>query len=417
MCLIDNKRKMLELTRLLYARDEVEASLLFALLKKKSIEECLFWTNELVWSGYDIRPFLWSVYFDFYAQHNPSFERKMLHKLQKFEDGNLNALFVAVKSLRLLKCSDNVFSLRLSKIPESLTIYRGRTPKWLLAYDKECRAFARAASSLNWKQLILTWHNRSLTPVKMIKTFIGGLCESSLLPKLPELDSNAIDERWKKTMSPFMDESQRALATLVCLLTPDSEIENNCKMVALNTSENEYLEALHSPVPLTEGGHQRTYDTLIYKRHFKIDTQIGAFKLERFEMNDFRSSIVYKWPLYVSNSPFWQEVFRQYQITVDANGNLNFQDDIDDKRLEAFSDNHGYVFELDDPRQTLAMEQGWARVKNEQDVVDVMDEIFSDAEDLRMEFDDLSIDVSKKAYEERRDVFTFDKLKMILDTV
>lgn len=415
-----NKRqltKMLQLTRLLYARDEVEASLLLGLLKKKSIEECLFWTNELVWSGYDIRPFLWSTYFDFYAQHNPSFEKKMIQKLQHFDNGNLNALFVIVKSMRLLKSSDNVFSLRISKVPENLTIYRGRTPKWLLAYDKECRVFARAASSLNWKQLILTWHNRSLTPVKMIKAFIGGLCESSLLPKSIKQETDTIDKIWKKTQSPFMDESHRALATLVCLLTPDSGIESNCKMVALNTNENEYLESLHSPVPLTDAGNKRTFDTLIYKRHFKIDKQIGAFKLERFEMDDLRSSIVYKWPLYVSNSPFWQEVFRKYEISVDANGNLDFKNDIEDKRLEAFSDEFGYVFELDDPRQTLAMEQGWCHVDNEQDIVDVMEEILSDTEGLRMEFDELSIDVSKKAYDNCSDVFTFDKLKIILENV
>lgn len=408
---------MLELTRLLYARDEVEASLLFALLNKKTIEECLFWTNELVWSGYDIRPFLWSVYFDFYAQHNPSFERKMLRKLQQFYDGNLNALFIVIKSIRLLKSSDNVFSLRLSKVPESITVYRGRTPKWLLAYDKECRAFARASSSLNWKQLILAWHNKSLTPLKMLKTFIGGLRESSLLPKSVQLEDSMIEELWYKSLSPLMDESHRVLATMVSLLTNESQIENNCKMIALNNSENDYLRALYAPVPLTKGGNKQTHDTLLYKRHFKIDSQIGCFRLQRFETYDFRSSIVYKWALHVSNSPFWQDIFRQYEITLDTNGDLCFQNDIDDERLEAFSDNYGYVFELDDPRQKLAMEQGWADVEDERDVVDVIDEIFSNADDLRMEFDDLEIEVNKKTYEKRRDVFTFDKLKMILDTI
>jgi len=408
---------MLELTRLLYARDEVEASLLFALLKKKTIEECLFWTNELIWSCYEIRPLLWSIYFDFYAQHNPSFERKMLKKLEQFDSGNLNALFVVVKSMRLLKCSDNVFSLRSSKIPDNLTIYRGRPPKWLLAYDKEHRAFARASSCLNWKQLILAWHSKSLTPVKMVKTFISGLCQSSLLTKSVQIEESSIDDLWEKNLSPYMDESHRALATMVCILTPDSEIETNCKMVALNSNEKAYLEALHSPIPLTKMGNKQTYDTLIYKRHFKIDEQIGAFKLERFEVSDFRSSIINKWPLYVSTSPFWQEVFRQYQITIDASGNLDFPDDEDDKRLEAFSNDYGYVFELDDPRQILAMEQGWATVDESKDIVDVMDEVFSNTEDLRMEFDDLAIDVSQKAYDNSRNVFEFDKLKMILDTI
>jgi len=408
---------MLELTRLLYARDEVEASLMLSLLKRKPVEECLFWINELIWSGYEVRTLLWSIYYDFYAQYNPLFEKKIKKQFDKFHDGDINALFIVVKSIRLLKSSDNVFSLRMSKLPNALTIYRGRTPKWLLAYDKECRPFVRAAVSLNWHQLILVWSNKNLSPIRMIEIFIRGLGEGKHLLQTEEANYKFVEPLWNQNLSTFMDESQRVLAIMLSLMTPDSELDLDGKMIALNQKENEYISWLYEPIPNNASGQKQTYDMLLYKRHFKIDEDIGAFKLERFEVDNYKTTVINKWFHFVATSPYWQNVFNKYQVNLSSNGELDFQDDADDKRLEAFSNDYGYVFELDDPRQKWAMEQGWVHVNSDLDIVDLMDRIFSNAEDLRMEFGDLSIDISKKSYEKRREVFTFEKLKMILDTI
>lgn len=408
---------MLELTRLLYARDEVEASLMLALLKRKSVEECLFWVNELVWSGYEVRNLLWSIYYDFYAQYNPSFEKKMKKQFDKFQSGDINALFVFVKSIRLLKSSDNVFSLRMSKVPTTLTIYRGRLPKWLLAYEKECRPLARATASLNWPQLLLIWFNNSLTPPRMIETFIRALCETNQLLASQHATTEIIEALWNQNLCSYMDESHRALATMVSLMTPDAEQEQNSKLIALNQKENEFISWLHGPIPTTADGHKQNYDALLYKRYFKIDIDIGVFQLERFAFDNYKMTVINRWYNYVGTSPFWQSVFKNYQVVISSHGELGFQDDNEDKKLEAFSDDYGFVFELDDPRQKWAMEQGWAEVNCEKDIVDLMDEVFSTAEDLRIDFGDLEIDVSKKSYEKRRDVFEFEKLKMILDTI
>jgi hypothetical protein len=251
----------------------------------------------------------------------------------------------------------------------------------------------------------------------MVKTFIGGLCEGGRLPTHMEIDYTSIDALWNKNLSSLMDEGHRALATMVSLLTPDDEIETNCKMIVLNPNETEYVRWLYSPVPLTAGGNKQNYDTLIHKRHFKIDPDVGAFKLERFGFLNYRDTIVNSWAAYAVNCPFWQNVFSSYKIQVGREGQLILEDDVDDGRLEAFGDEYGFVFELDDPRQVWAMEQGWGEVDSEKDIVDLMDELFTNAEDLRMEFGDLAIDITRNVYESNKDVFSFDKLNKILDTI
>ena len=63
------------LTRFLYIKDEVELSLVTALLKKKNLQECYYWAFELYYSGFDTELFqlLWKIYFDFYYEYNPIF--------------------------------------------------------------------------------------------------------------------------------------------------------------------------------------------------------------------------------------------------------------------------------------------------------------------------------------------------------
>jgi hypothetical protein len=50
----------LQLTRYLYAKDEVECALLCALLEKQE-EKALFWGLELVYSGFNVFDFLFTI--------------------------------------------------------------------------------------------------------------------------------------------------------------------------------------------------------------------------------------------------------------------------------------------------------------------------------------------------------------------
>ena len=53
------------LTRFLYIKDEVELSLVSALLKKRNVQECYYWAFELYYSGFDIVQLLYLTYWFF----------------------------------------------------------------------------------------------------------------------------------------------------------------------------------------------------------------------------------------------------------------------------------------------------------------------------------------------------------------
>lgn len=65
------------LTRLLYAVDEVALSLLTALLERRALDECYYWTAELYASGFAVFPWLWWIYYSFYAELSPRLEAYM----------------------------------------------------------------------------------------------------------------------------------------------------------------------------------------------------------------------------------------------------------------------------------------------------------------------------------------------------
>ena len=70
-------------TRYLYNLDEVILSGLECLLKHTNIQECYFWFYEMYSSGYveETWNLLWKIYYDFYAEKNGTFERKMKQEM------------------------------------------------------------------------------------------------------------------------------------------------------------------------------------------------------------------------------------------------------------------------------------------------------------------------------------------------
>ena len=77
----------LTFTRYLYNYDEVILSGLECLLKHTNIEECYFWFYEIYSSGYvdEIWNILWKIYYDFYAEKNGLFERKMIQYYRRWK--------------------------------------------------------------------------------------------------------------------------------------------------------------------------------------------------------------------------------------------------------------------------------------------------------------------------------------------
>jgi hypothetical protein len=74
---------MIQFTRYLYIKDEVELSLFSSLLNKDE-KESVFWASELYYSGLipELIHLLWKIYYDLYASLNHSFGKYLLSKLK-----------------------------------------------------------------------------------------------------------------------------------------------------------------------------------------------------------------------------------------------------------------------------------------------------------------------------------------------
>ena len=85
-------------TRYLYEKEEVEKSLLIAILKKNK-DQAMFWASEMFYSGFlsDLVELLCKIYYDFYATLNPSFEKILFkiiekHLLKEKNEGSINTI-------------------------------------------------------------------------------------------------------------------------------------------------------------------------------------------------------------------------------------------------------------------------------------------------------------------------------------
>jgi len=107
-------KSSLTFTRYLYIKEEVIAALLLALLDKR--EDCaLFWAYELYYSGFqtDTFAFLWSVYYDFYATLNPTFEQFFLSTHKEWIKSNDPCAFASIIiNLCIRPFTTDVFMLR-----------------------------------------------------------------------------------------------------------------------------------------------------------------------------------------------------------------------------------------------------------------------------------------------------------------
>lgn len=408
---------MLQLTRLLYAKDEVEISLLFALLKKKTVQECIFWTYELIVSGFDLKSIIWSIYYDFYAQYNPGLEAVISRQFKKLEKGEVLSIFALIKTIRLRKCSDNVFSLRMCKIADTFKIHKGRLPKWLIPFEKEYRPFARAVAEDDWNKVMFHLRSNNKQPFDMLKVFINTLLTNNQIYAKNDYNEEILQKIWQTNLSLSINESQRALSIMISLLTKDELINTNKFLISLNNDEQDYLSSLSLNTPLDHFGRKREYDALSFKRHFAIDEHVSVFELKRFKYNDLKNEIIQNWAYHCSETPYWINIFQHFGITISKSKEVVFDIDASQQNQELFEEEYAFVYELDEPTQAEAMKLGWGNLQTELDIVDVMDIIFDENEELRFEFEGLLIDNTKHMYSYRKDCFNLSKLKKIIEMI
>lgn len=437
------KGHCLRLTRSFYPKDEAEISLLLSIIKKEPCETCLFWACELLYSGFDISPLLWSLYYDFYAQLNPGLFGRIATALRKLRDGDVEPVLMVIKTMRVKKATDNVFSLRISQTPTKFTIYRGRTPTWLSGYPAEQRPLLRAICNYDWNQIMLYINRRIGEPKELLKSVIKVMTEKQIVnAKDCSLETDDIVEaEWNN--HGYEDEFHIVLSLIVSLITPDEQIDFNKKLIKLNESERKYVAHLTSwDKDGNDEGNGNGSEPHVWKRLHQIDKDVSAFDTVWSRMmaaagatteagRAFSKELTDNWPFHCSETPYWNAVLAKYGVTAkcaDMEGHgceLSFaakDGGCEEDSEEKFEKHYGYLCELDEPY--MAATWDWVRgdLSSTDDVIDVMDEIFG-VEDLRMELDGLEVSVTnaKSVYgsrgEPRNDVFDFTAINKLLDTI
>lgn len=447
----NQERTCLQLTRFLYPKDEVELSLMTSLLTKEPCETCLFWACELIYSGFDISQLLWSIYYDFYAQLNPGLFDKIASALKKLKEQSLvEPVLVVIKTLRVKKATDNVFSLRISQVPTKLAIYKGRSPSWLTKYPAKQRPLLRAICNYDWNQIIMYIGRKVDDPKELIKSVLNVMMEKKMIEMTEGTAGengmgddvtveDIVEAVWDN--HGYEDEFHIVLSLIVSLITPDAQMVYDKKLIKLNDSEKNYIAMLNGyDVSGSKGGYMR----LLWKRLCKTTDYANAFVIARGRLQSesvdvhngyaFSKEITDYWPYHCSQTPYWQNVFRCFGVVATCASKPGYGCDVHfvevDGRLkeEEFWATYGFLCELDEPFTKQMWELTCPELVSNVDVVDVMENIFGCEETtnveemttdnvLRMDFENIVLSTKPMCYSNSKDAFDFSALDKLLETL
>jgi hypothetical protein len=101
-------------TRYLYLKDEVKLALLISILNKNN--DAIFWAYELYYSGFkhELFHFIWTIYYDFFATLNPSFEAYLIKKHSEYLSKSFDPLHISslIQNLIIRPFNTDVFMMR-----------------------------------------------------------------------------------------------------------------------------------------------------------------------------------------------------------------------------------------------------------------------------------------------------------------
>lgn len=338
------------LTRFLYSKDEVELSLLTALLKNEDIQIVYYWAYELYYSGFDIFEFLWKIYLDFYYEQQPYFVTyfNKKHSLWKQDNSMVHIAYI-VRNMHSLKSSCMVFMMRQYMNKED-TLY----PTIIYKVREGCE-ISRSLQSYE-KQ----YHNLLLS---INRRHYENICY--YLRKL-EKDSNLshVVLRFLGCDIYFIHNIHHLLAVIVQMLYIDIDVVS--KKYLYVAPKQEHLDHIlfieEGQTPLSKYGLPLIYDTLMHKRYVSIDDFVGSFELERFKWStheEFINELYFHWEYYAMGSPLWLKRLQKFGGII--NHNQRKIEFISEKGEEGFYDL--YAYELDElPKEV--QEMSMKRVNN-----------------------------------------------------
>ena len=323
-------------TRYLYLKDEVKLSLLISVLNKHT--DAIFWAYELFYSGFQLEMFqlIWTIYYDFFATLNPSFEVYLLKKQIEILSTNANAntlISAIIQDLCIREYNTDIFKLRqITKMFEVTPEYSNENPnpKTLKEVTNQIKIWGAKRDYASIGYYILS-HN---TQFDLFEILLSLDVHSRVLKGFPKTIQNATD----------MSICHKIIG-LVKILTHLMDIDKDKSYV----ESKKYIRVKPHDIIMYDTINDTdtntnilTYKVLQTACICGIDDlkYLSLFHLERYTTKKLQEIYNEHWLYHASFSPIWKQRIQLYRGYVDyTNQTVVF---INDEWLESFYDNFGY---------------------------------------------------------------------------
>ena len=215
------------------------------------------------------------------------------------------------------------------------------------------------------KLLLSSSDTDTTTTVDEIREIIIKFVKSTCVVSTCVVDYIGFQRRWSSRA--YKNDLHYLLAFICRLQTPINMVKKSTNIFVTNIfvkpcdSDIEFISRVENePIPIIKKRGveiDQIYNTLGFKRYFKIHEDIGAFKLSRFSVcdgtsyvyNDFLRKNWFHWEYYAAAScPLWRDRLEKYSGILDPiNKQLVFPND-------AFYDLYAYEFD-EQPKEIQMM--------------------------------------------------------------
>jgi hypothetical protein len=384
----------LKLTRYLYIKDEVELTLITSILNND--DSALFWAYELYYSGFtsELTNLFWTLYYDFYATLNPTFEKYLLNKLKnnlKTKEAEGDKLVGTIVSNFMIRqhSSDVFFMKEIVKTCEfdtsSLLSYS--QTKDILTVKKELIGLLENEDFLTLSYFILQEMLES-DGMKMFEIFLEYFIEK----KSMKGDINNCKKEMNKMMLLFPN---RKRFMLLCKILYFINVMKNKKIgksmyIYVDDSDVVMYETIVCDLKEKGNGSKSpilpAYKILPIASLFEIDKDnyLSLFHLKREKIN-LMEIYYYDWLFYCSLTPIWRQRIHAFGgIVNNFKKKIEFEEvEMEEKFWEEFN------YEPDEQKKDVQLKsikdiekkRNWVdfyKIHNKNGILEIEEEILQD---------------------------------------
>jgi hypothetical protein len=315
----------LRFTRYLYETGEVKLSLLMSIVNK-NIDKALFWAFELFYSGYkeELTKELWTIFYDFYATLNPSFEQYLLTKI-KIAINDVITLGAIIHNMIIRPYNIDIFILKYIDLPKDNVV----ESKDNLVHKDNFIDLLKLEDYVKIANYIL--NTKSIDLLMILNTSIEFFINDCNV----NLNTAKEIKKYKNATNNNLVKQQRTV--ILSRILHYFHLKHNTKLgknVFMQIEPTDYIQYE------TVNTLKNPYKILPLTTKYNIDEEeyLSLFCLQR-EKKDIVTAYRNNWEYYASFSPIWYNRFHRYNGTINhAKKSIDFASEDD---LELFYDKYG----------------------------------------------------------------------------